>query len=545
MTAHSVFILCDAQPRVFQRTTSFLLPSPPRARYNVDAVWAGWGHASEKDLLPDTLEKTPTKIAFIGPSGGPMRALGDKIGSTIIAQSAGVSCIGWNGDQLRCNYKVEGCIPQEVYDQANVTTVEACVSECDRVGFPIMIKASEGGGGKGVRKVTCTEEVPTAFRQVQGEVPGSPIFIMKLAPRARHLEVQLLADEHGNAVALNGRDCSVQRRFQKIIEEGPPVAAKPEIWPQMEKAAVALAREVGYTNVGTVEYLYCFDDDTFAFLELNPRLQVEHPVTEMITGVNLPAAQLQVAMGIPLGGNPDIRRLYGKDPFGKEPIDFDTAERLPAKGHCIAVRITAENPDAGFQPTSGSIEEINFRSTPDVWGYFSVDSSGTVHEFADSQFGHLFAHGETRDEARKNMIVALKELSIRGDIRTTTEYIIQLMQSPDFIANEISTAWLDERLKLGRMTDEAVAAKIAPEMVATVGALVTFVGKITGIYDEFVEMIKRGQSPAHDMIVVEDSIQLIYEDVKYVLQVSQAGGEQNATLPVGTHGVFYVKAEGS
>ena len=508
----------------------------------MDAVWAGWGHASEKDLLPDTLAQTPTKIAFIGPPGAPMRALGDKIGSTIIAQSAGVSTIGWNGDQLRCDYKKEGCIPKATYDKANVTTVEMCVSECTRVGFPIMIKASEGGGGKGVRKVTCEAEVPGAFRQVQGEVPGSPIFVMKLAPKARHLEVQLLADQHGNAIALNGRDCSVQRRFQKIIEEGPPIACKAETWPAMEKAAVALAREVGYSNAGTVEYLYMYETDTFAFLELNPRLQVEHPVTEMITGVNLPAAQLQVSMGIPLSGNPDIRRLYGQQPFSKDPIDFETAQRNAPDGHCIAVRITAENPDAGFQPTSGTIEELNFRSTPDVWGYFSVDSSGTVHEFADSQFGHLFAHGADRDSARKNMIVALKELSIRGDIRTTTEYIIQMMTSPDFVGNQINTAWLDERLKLGRMTLEAKQSRHAPEMVATVGALVTFVQKISGIYKDFIAMIKRGQSPAHDMIVVEDKVMLIYDDVKYVIKISQAGGESDSTIPIGTHGVFYVKA---
>ena len=425
-----------------------------------------------------------------------------------------MSCIGWNGDQLRCNYKADGCIPQEVYDQANVTTVELAITECARVGFPVMIKASEGGGGKGVRKAECEADVATAYRQVQGEVPGSPIFIMKLAPRARHLEVQLLADQHGNAIALNGRDCSVQRRFQKIIEEGPPVAAKPEVWPQMEKAAVALAREVGYCNAGTVEYLYCFDDDTFAFLELNPRLQVEHPVTEMITGVNIPAAQLQVAMGIPLGANPDIRHLYGRDRFSTDPIDFDNEEKRPPDGHCIAVRITAENPDAGFQPTSGHIEEINFRSTPDVWGYFSVDSSGMVHEFADSQFGHLFAHGVDRESARRNMIGALKELSIRGDIRTTTEYIIQMMSSPDFVANTISTAWLDERLKLGKATPEALVARHPPAMVATVGALVTFVGGLKAVYADFLAMLKRGQSPAQDMVQVEDRVQLILEDVK-------------------------------
>ena len=140
-----------------------------------------------------------------------------------------------------------------------------------------MIKASEGGGGKGIRRVDKAEDVANCYRQVCGEVPGSPIFIMKLSSNSRHLEVQLLADEYGDAVALNGRDCSVQRRHQKIIEEGPPVAAKPEVWKEMEKAAIALAKAVHYTNAGTVEYLYSESDAQFYFLELNPRLQVEHP----------------------------------------------------------------------------------------------------------------------------------------------------------------------------------------------------------------------------------------------------------------------------
>ena len=163
-----------------------------------------------------------------------------------------------------------------------------------------MIKASEGGGGKGIRKALTSDEVINLFRQVQSEIPGSPIFVMKMASRARHLEVQLLADKHGDAIALSGRDCSVQRRHQKIIEEGPPTIASPSTFKRMERAAVSLAKTVGYINAGTVEYLYMEEDQQFAFLELNPRLQVEHPVTENILGINLPACQLQVAMGLPL-----------------------------------------------------------------------------------------------------------------------------------------------------------------------------------------------------------------------------------------------------
>jgi biotin carboxylase len=202
-----------------------------------------------------------------------MHALGDKIGSTIIAQSAGVPYIAWNGSSLRVDYSREG-LPPSVYAQADVRTVEAAEAAAASLGFPLMIKASEGGGGKGIRKVTEQESLAAAFRQVAGEVPGSPIFLMRLAPRARHLEVQLLADEYGDAVALFGRDCSVQRRHQKIIEEGPVLAAANDTWLAMERAAVALARAVGYVNAGTVEYLYLPEDGSFYFLELNPRLQV-------------------------------------------------------------------------------------------------------------------------------------------------------------------------------------------------------------------------------------------------------------------------------
>jgi len=488
-------------------------------RWQVDAVWAGWGHASENPKLPDTLAKTERKIAFIGPPGAPMRALGDKIGSTIIAQSAGVPVIAWNGDGITCNYKEQG-LPDEIYAKANVTTAEDALAHAVKIGFPVMIKASEGGGGKGIRKVNDPESLPASYRQVQGEVPGSPIFVMKLSSRARHLEVQLLADLYGQAIALNGRDCSIQRRHQKIIEEGPPIAAPPDVWRQMERAAVALAKEVGYVNAGTVEYLFNNEDHSFFFLELNPRLQVEHPVTEMITHANLPACQLQVAMGIALHRIPDIRRLYGHDPFGDSPIDFDNAERLPPSGHCIAVRITAENPDLGFKPTSGTIAELNFRSTPSVWGYFSVDSSGLVHEFADSQFGHLFAGGPTREAARKAMVLALKELSIRGDIRTTVEYISILMQTEDFINNKLDTTWLDNRI--ADKTETRRTGRPDAGLVVTIGAIVTAYRRATAKANEFVELLRKGQFPSDQHFLIEQDVELIYEDVKYVLKCSQS-----------------------
>ncbi|XP_015754053.1 PREDICTED: acetyl-CoA carboxylase 1-like [Acropora digitifera] len=303
------------------------------------------------------------------------------------------------------NDYVEGkvvAVSHDLYLKGCIQDVSEGIKIARDIGYPVMIKASEGGGGKGIRKASNDDEFTNFLRQVQAEVPGSPVFVMKLAKNARHLEVQLLADEYGNAISIFGRDCSVQRRHQKIIEEAPAAIADPDVFKKMEEDAVKLGQLVGYISAGTVEYLYHPESHTFHFLELNPRLQVEHPCTEMVSDINLPAAQLQIAMGIPLYNIKDIRTMYGVDPFGKEPIDFDNPQNSPKpKGHVIATRITSENPDEGFKPSSGTIKELTFRSMKNVWGYFSVGADGGLHEFADSQFGHCFAWGEDRDAARR------------------------------------------------------------------------------------------------------------------------------------------------
>jgi acetyl-CoA carboxylase/biotin carboxylase 1 len=451
-------------------------------RKNVDAVWAGWGHASENPNLPNKLARDQKRnIVFLGPGGTAMNALGDKVGSSIIAQSAGVPCIEWSGSDVNIGEQIAAGsteIPRETYLKACVTTVEEAVAKSAHVGFPLMVKASEGGGGKGIRKVMHVGELPDAFLQVKAEVVGSPIFLMRLFAGGRHIEVQVLADLHGNVVTLNGRDCSIQRRHQKIIEEGPPVAADPIAFARMEKAAASLAQAVGYAGVGTVEYLY--RDGEFYFLEMNPRLQVEHTVTELINDINLPLAMLLVGMGIPMHRIPDIRTLWGMpDRHGSMVIDFDIQLRNPPKCHTIAARITAENPDTGFRPTSGVLQEINFRVSPQVsrhkpsilnpqsstlnpqpstlnpqpstlnpqpstlnpqvWGYFSVSGRGAVHEFADSQFGHIFSVGSTRESARKHLILALRDLTIYGAIRTTTQYLIAMLELDDYKHNKIDT----------------------------------------------------------------------------------------------------------
>ena len=207
---------------------------------NVHAVWAGWGHASENPKLPESLAASPKKIIFIGPPGSAMRSLGDKISSTIVAQHAKVPCIPWSGEgvsEVKIDENGIVTVEDHIYDKGCTHTPQEGLEAARKIGFPVMVKASEGGGGKGIRKVDDESDFVNLYNAAASEIPGSPIFIMKLAGNARHLEVQLLADQYGNNISLFGRDCSVQRRNQKIIEEAPVTIANPETFRAMEKAA--------------------------------------------------------------------------------------------------------------------------------------------------------------------------------------------------------------------------------------------------------------------------------------------------------------------
>jgi acetyl-CoA carboxylase/biotin carboxylase 1 len=498
-------------------------------RMDVHAVWAGWGHASENPRLPESLAASPKKIIFIGPPASAMRSLGDKISSTIVAQHAGVPCIPWSGtgvEEVTVDDNGIVTVEDEVYSRGCTHSPQEGLEKAREIGFPVMIKASEGGGGKGIRKVENEEDFETLYNAAANEIPGSPIFIMKLAGNARHLEVQLLADQYGNNISLFGRDCSVQRRHQKIIEEAPVTIAKPITFQAMEKAAVSLGRLVGYVSAGTVEYLYSHADDKFYFLELNPRLQVEHPTTEMVSGVNLPAAQLQIAMGIPLHQIRDIRLLYGVDPNTSSEIDFDfsseesfkTQRRPQPKGHTTACRITSEDPGEGFKPSSGTMHELNFRSSSNVWGYFSVGTAGGIHSFSDSQFGHIFAYGENRSASRKHMVVALKELSIRGDFRTTVEYLIKLLETPAFEDNTITTGWLDQLI-----SNKLTAERPDPIVAVICGAVTkAHLSSEAGI-EEYRKGLEKGQVPSKDVLKTVFPVDFIYEGSRYKFTATRAG----------------------
>uniref|UniRef100_A0A914Z132 Acetyl-CoA carboxylase n=1 Tax=Panagrolaimus superbus TaxID=310955 RepID=A0A914Z132_9BILA len=493
-------------------------------RCGADAVWAGWGHASENPRLPEELSRH--NIAFIGPPSNAMFALGDKIASTIIAQTVDIPTIEWSGSGITApepdpsSSVQEMNIPEEIYRKATVSTADEglkCLKE-KKISYPIMIKASEGGGGKGIRKCTSDQEFILNFRRVQAEVPGSPIFLMKCMENARHIEVQLIADLYGNVIPLFTRDCSIQRRCQKIIEEAPASIAPPEILHRMSQDAVNIAKKVGYVSAGTVEYMYLPDKEKYYFLELNPRLQVEHPCTEMIANVNIPAIQLQIAMGVPLHRIVEIRLFFGLERYGITELP-ENQIRTDTNICVIAARITSEDPAEGFRPASGAVEVLNFQSNQNVWGYFSVSSTGKVHEFADSQFGHLFAKGTTRHEAVSALMCALKELELRATFQSQVNYLVGLLRDPEFENNAFHTGWLDERIaaKIQNMPEHPLHVIIA------VGATVIGYSRMSEVFSKFQNAICRGQILPTSELTETWELELVHNNIKYSVLVNRYG----------------------
>jgi acetyl-CoA carboxylase/biotin carboxylase 1 len=287
----------------------------------------------------------------------------------------------------------------------------------------------------------------------------------------------------------------------------------------MERDAVKLAKMVGYISTGTVEYLYNPEDCSYCFLELNPRLQVEHPCTEMITGLNLPACQLQIAMGISLHRIKDIRAMWGEANNLDTDIEFDNLElRVEPKGHVIAARITSENPDEGFKPSSGTVSELTFRSNRNVWGYFSLSACGGLHEFADSQFGHCFSWGETREIARENLVFALKELSIRGDFRTTVEYLIKLLETDQYLQNNVDTGWLDKLIAEKLITQK-------PDLLVSIICTSLHIAdkKIEAKFKNYQSSLERGQILPLNSLCTTIDVDLVHENYQYKLQVTKFG----------------------
>ena len=393
----------------------------------VDAVWPGWGFVAED---PDFVVRLgEAGIRFLGPSAEAMRALGDKITSKQIAEKAGVPVTAWSG---------------------GVLTDEADAREhAERIGYPIIIKATAGGGGRGIRVVGEESILDEAFRSAGAEALAAfgngDLFCEKLVIGGRHIEVQIAADSHGHVLALGCRDCSVQRRHQKVLEEAPPPWLDSSLRNELETAAIRLAKHVGYQGVGTVEFLV--GAEGFFFLEVNPRLQVEHGITEEITGVDLVQWQIRIARGESIEG-------------------LDIGER----GVAIEARVCAEDPDANFLPSPGRIVRFDPALGPRIRIDAGVLLGTTISSEFDSLIAKVIATGDSREEARARLECALRDfdLVIEGGA-SNKGYLIELLGADAYRSGPVDTTWLDRwneerenerRGDLGEARDALVAGAI-------------------------------------------------------------------------------------
>jgi acetyl-CoA carboxylase biotin carboxylase subunit len=319
----------------------------------------------------------------------------------------------------------------------------------DGVGFPLVVKAVAGGGGKGMRTVQDRTALRSAIQSARSEARSAfgdaSIYLERRLVRPRHVEIQLLGDEHGTIVPFVERECSIQRRHQKVVEESPSIAVTPEVRRRIAAAAHAVAREVSYSNAGTIEFLLD-EDGSFYFLEMNTRLQVEHPVTEMVTSTDLVHWQIRIARG--------------------ERLDLDPEVALTARGHAIECRIYAEDPDLGFLPSPGLIRGLRPASGPGVRDDGGVSVGYTVPVFYDSMIAKLVTWGGSRREAVDRMSRALREYEVLG-IRTTIPFFLWLMRQPDYVAGRYDTTYLD-RLLVDRKGESFSELTPADEDVASI-----------------------------------------------------------------------------
>ena len=365
-------------------------------RAGADAVHPGYGFLSENAAFARAVETAG--LVFVGPSATAIEELGDKSRARVLAEAAGVPV-------------VPGCAGTE---PAEIRAIGAAA------GWPLAVKAARGGGGRGMRVIAGPEEIEGAVRAARAEALAAfgddTAHVERYLDAPRHVEVQILGDSHGEVVALGDRDCSVQRRHQKLVEEAPAPGLDPTLRRSMATAAVRLARSAGYVGAGTVEFLV--QDGQFWFLEANTRIQVEHPVTELVLGIDLVREQLRVAAGEHL------------DPVG-EP-----------RGHAVECRINAEDPAAGFIPTPGTLSALAAPLLPGVRFDSGYEAGDVIPSHYDSLVGKLLAWGPTRDIARQRLHRALAELSITG-VPSTATAGLAVLAHPDFVRGGVTTQWFD------------------------------------------------------------------------------------------------------
>ncbi|MET7967089.1 carboxyl transferase domain-containing protein [Micromonospora sp. NPDC005305] len=376
-----------------------------------DAAWVGWGFVAEDPAFAELCEKVG--VTFVGPSPEAMRQLGDKIGAKLIAEEVGVPVAPWS--------------------RGAVETLDAARAAAAEIGYPLMLKATAGGGGRGIRVITNEAELADAYERTSQEAArafGSGIvFLERLVTGARHVEVQVIADGQGTAWALGVRDCSVQRRNQKVIEESSSPVLSPAQAAELKASAERLAVAVGYRGAATVEFLYHPGDRLFAFLEVNTRLQVEHPITESTTGFDLVKAQLHVATGGRLDGEPPAER-----------------------GHAIEARLNAEDPDRDFAPSPGRIARLDLPAGPGIRVDTGVSEGDTIPADFDSMIAKIIAYGRDRDEAlgRLRRALANTTVIIEGGA-TNKSFVLDLLDQPEVIDASADTGWIDRVRGEGRL----------------------------------------------------------------------------------------------
>jgi acetyl-CoA carboxylase biotin carboxylase subunit len=390
-----------------------------------EAIHPGYGFLSENADFSDLCAKN--KIQFIGPRGESMRMLGDKVAARRVAAKVGVPTVPGMNDPLD--------------SPAQALTL------AEKFGYPILLKARSGGGGKGMRKVTKPEEMESFYRLAASEAKSSfndeALFMEKYVESPHHVEIQILGDRKGNVVALGERECSVQRRHQKVIEEAPSPYISQATLKKLMDAAVLLGKEAGYENAGTMEFLVDKNQD-FYFLEMNARLQVEHPITEQVTNIDLVRAQLRIAAG------ESLAKILPADGSSRESgISLDSNEQLAlpvrVNGHAIECRICAEDPDMDFIPSPGKIQRL--RNPEGMW--VRVDSAvypnSTISVYYDPMIAKLITWGRTRDDAILRMERALKEYQILG-VKTNIAFLQAVLGHPEFRKGTYDTGFVERNI---------------------------------------------------------------------------------------------------
>jgi acetyl-CoA carboxylase biotin carboxylase subunit len=390
------------------------------------AIHPGYGFLSENPAFAGKVEEAG--LIFIGPSRASIAAMGDKIHARNLMTKAGVPV-------------VPGIL-------AELDSFKQAIREAERLGYPILVKAAGGGGGKGIRVVWNSDELAwaleTAAREAASAFNDPRVYIEKYLEKPRHIEVQVLADSHGNTVHLFERECSIQRRYQKIIEEAPSTILDEDMRNRMGNAAIRAARAVNYRSAGTIEFLVD-QQRNFYFLEMNTRIQVEHPVTELITGLDLVRLQFQIANEADL-------------PFSQEQVQ--------RRGHALECRLYAEDPSNDFLPSPGKLLMVRMPHGPGVRVDSGIETGMEVSTYYDPILSKIITWGENREAARNRMLHALRETVVLG-VGTPVSFLIEVLEHPDFIEGRTHTGFLDEHGFL----DKPAAARKLPDEVLIAAAL--------------------------------------------------------------------------